>query len=149
MNVTFRQAVEDDLSEAVALMHDDVLGSRRESGDIEVYRTAFQKMQAEPFNQLIVGEADGGRIVAVYQFTLITGISQIGLRRAQVEAVRVAADVRSQGIGKAAMEDAEDRARNAGARLMQLTSNKERDRTHEFYRRLGYVDTHLGFKKPL
>ncbi|NNE79630.1 MAG: GNAT family N-acetyltransferase [Silicimonas sp.] len=149
MKVRFREATEADLPAAVALMTDDILGQGREGADFGIYLEAFRAMAAEPCNFLIVGETATVDVVAVYQFTLMTGIAQKGLRRAQIEAIRVASDLRGKGIGKMLMDDAEDRARSAGARLLQLTTNRERDRTHAFYRRQGYVDTHLGFKKPL
>ena len=148
MTITFRKAVEADIPAVVALLVDDALGQTRESLDLSDYVAAFRAMEQEPHNYLLVGEIEG-RIVATYQLALISGVSLKGARRAQVEAVRIAADLRSQGLGRALMADAETRAREQGARLMQLTSNKARDRTHAFYLREGYEPSHIGFKKPL
>lgn len=39
--------------------------------------------------------------------------------------------------------------RRNGASLAQLTSDKLRDDAHRFYLRLGYVASHVGFKKSL
>ena len=147
--IRFREATSADIPAIVALLSDDVLGQGREAADLEPYEKAFAAMAEEPGNILIVGEFEAGRVVATYQFTLMTGLSQKGLRRAQLEAIRVASEVRGQGIGLALMEDAELRARAADAGLMQFTSNKKRDRAHAFYERLGIVPTHEGFKKPL
>ncbi len=67
----------------------------------------------------------------------------------QVEAVRTSAARRGQGIGATLMAYIEDEARRRGAARMQLTTNRERVRAHEFYERLGFVGSHVGMKKYL
>ena len=146
--LTFRLATRADVTAVVALLADDVLGRGRESGQLDPYLAAFDAMQTEGGNQLIVGEA-GDRVLATYQLTVISGLSLSAARRAQIEAVRVDASLRGQGAGAALMADAEARARAAGASLMQLTSNASRTDAHRFYERLGYAPSHIGFKKPL
>ena len=146
--LTFRPATRADIPAVVALLADDVLGRGRESAELAPYLAAFDAMQAEGGNQLIVGEA-GDQVLATYQLTVISGLSLSAARRAQIEAVRVDASLRGQGAGAALMADAEARARAAGASLMQLTSNASRTDAHRFYERLGYAPSHIGFKKPL
>ncbi|MDP2084285.1 MAG: GNAT family N-acetyltransferase [Gemmobacter sp.] len=144
----WRLATRGDVAAVVALLADDALGTTRESADLAPYLAAYDAMQDEAGNQLIVGEADG-RVVATYQLTFISGLSLKATRRAQVESVRVAADLRSRGIGAALMADAEARARAAGCGLIQLTTNRDRAQAHAFYVREGYQPSHVGFKKPL
>ncbi len=55
----------------------------------------------------------------------------------------------SQGAGAALMAECKARARAAEARLIQPATDKSRTRAHEFYDRLGYQATHLGYKKVL
>jgi GNAT superfamily N-acetyltransferase len=144
----FRAATDEDIPAVVALLADDVLGQGREGGDLRRYVAAFRAMAAEGANHLIVGE-DEGAVIACYQITFITGLSLQATRRAQVEGVRVAAGRRGAGLGAALMADAEARARAAGCGLVQFTSNAARPEAHRFYARLGYVPSHVGFKKPL
>lgn len=146
--IVWRPAHRGDVPSVVALLADDALGATREAGDPAAYLAAFDAMQMEGGNQLIVGD-DGGQIVACYQITFISGLSLRASRRAQVEAVRVAAGLRGQGIGAALMADAEARARAAGCKLMQLTTNRSRTRAHAYYAQLGFEASHIGFKKPL
>ena len=148
MNVAFREATLDDLPDVLALMTDDVLGAGREGADFAHYRAAFDRMQGEPHNHLIVAEAQG-RIVATYQLSFISGLSLQAARRAQIETVRVARDLRGQRIGEAMIADAETRARAAGCALMQLTMNKGRTDTARFYQRLGFTPSHIGYKRDL
>jgi len=148
MSVTFRAAEEADVPAVVALLTDDSLGAKREGTDMADYLAAFAAMRAEENNTLVVGEREG-RVVATYQLTFISGLSLKATRRAQVESVRVARDLRSAGIGAELMADAEARARAAGCGLMQLTTNMERTRAHRFYDGLGYEKSHFGYKKTL
>ncbi len=148
MTVLWRAARAEDVPAIVAMLADDMLGQARESADMPSYLAAFEAMQAEGGNLLVVGEEDGA-IVATYQLTMISGLSLRAARRAQLESVRVAAVRRGQGIGAALMADAEARARASGCTLLQFTSNAERKRAHSFYERLGYAATHVGFKKGL
>jgi GNAT superfamily N-acetyltransferase len=146
--IAFREARAEDVAAVVALLSDDFLGRAREVGSTAEYQAAFARMQAEGTNHLVVGEL-GGRIVATYQITFISGLSLMATRRAQVESVRVAADLRGQGVGAALFADAEKRARSAGCLLMQLTSNKTRSEAQRFYERLGFEPSHVGYKKKL
>jgi GNAT superfamily N-acetyltransferase len=99
-------------------------------------------------HQLVVAEHTG-RVIATCQLTILAGLSRKGARRALVEAVRVAVDARSSGVGAALMAEVEARARAAGASLVQLTTDKSRTRAHAFYERLGYSPTHIGYKKQI
>jgi GNAT superfamily N-acetyltransferase len=147
--VSFREALRADVPAIVALLADDEFGAGRETGAPEEYLAAFDAMMREGGNRIVVGEDASGRIVATYQIVFIAGLLLRAARRALIEAVRVASDLRGQGIGRLAMEDAEARARAAGCRLMQLTTNAERKRARAFYEAQGFRATHTGMKKPL
>ena len=145
----FRLATVEDVPAIVALLADDPLGQGREGADLAPYLAAFRALEASRVHQLIVGEDDAGRVVATCQLTILHGLSRQGMTRALVEAVRVAPDLRSRGVGAALIRAAEARARAAGARIIQLTTDKSRTRAHAFYERLGYEASHIGMKKPL
>ncbi|MCR8722822.1 GNAT family N-acetyltransferase [Frigidibacter sp. ROC022] len=149
MTLRFRDARRADVPAVVALLRDDALGAGRETAGPETYLAAFDEMAADPRNRLVVGEDATGRIVATFQFTVIAGLSLRAARRAQIESVRVAADLRGHGIGAALMAEAEARARAAGCSLLQLTSNASRGRAQAFYEQAGMVPSHIGYKKPL
>lgn len=146
--IRFRDATRDDVPEIVAMLADDPLGQGREGRDLAPYLAAFEAIAASGMHQIIVGDI-GGRVVATCQLTILHGLSRQGMTRALVEAVRTAQDLRSQGIGAALMAEVEARARRAGARIVQLTTDKTRQRAHAFYDRLGYEPSHIGYKKVL
>lgn len=148
MTVRFRVAEPEDVPAVLALLTDDHLGSTRETDDLGSYHAAFEAMQNEGNNFLIVGES-AGRVVATYQLTFISGLSLRASRRAQIESVRVASDVRGKRIGEAMLADAETRALRAECKLLQLTMNKSRTDSARFYERLGFTPSHIGYKRDL
>lgn len=66
-----------------------------------------------------------------------------------MESVRVVSDMRGKDVGTALMKEAVRLAREGGCGLVQLDSDTRRSRAHLFYRRLGFVQSHFGFKKQL
>lgn len=147
--VVFRPARREEVAQIARMLADDVLGQTRENADLDIYLSAFDAMANESGNTLMVGVDAEGRVVATYQLTMISGLSLGGARRAQIEAVRVAAHLRGQGVGAALLADAEARAKAGGCVLMQLTSNKTRKDALRFYQEAGYAPSHIGFKKSL
>ncbi len=149
--IVFRQATAADLPALLSLLVDDAVAQARGGYAAEAtpsVRAAFDEIARDPNNELWLGEL-GGAIVAMLQLTLIPGLSRGGMRRALVEAVRVRADLRSRGVGAALMAHVEQRAKDAGCGLIQLTSDRQRLDAHRFYERLGYVASHVGMKKKL
>jgi GNAT superfamily N-acetyltransferase len=147
----FRPAVRADVDAIVRLLADDVLGSTREEYILPLptrYFTAFEAIERDPNNELIVVEL-GGRIVGVLQMTYIPYLTYRGSWRAQIEGVRVDSSLRSSGIGRKLFEWAIARAREKGCRMVQLTSDKSRPDAIRFYESLGFTASHEGMKLHL
>ncbi|GII58765.1 GNAT family acetyltransferase [Planotetraspora thailandica] len=145
MPLSFRTATRDDVPAIVSLLVDDPISASRDARPGLDYEAAFEAIDADPRNELIVVESDG-EIVGTMQMTFIPGLSRRGGERAQVEGVRVSSKHRNQGIGGQMMKWAERRARERGCALVQLTSDKARVDAHRFYLSLGYEASHEGFK---
>ncbi len=150
-DVTFRYATQADLPAVVALLSDDEFAENREIGGDTIsqeYVDAFAAMQKQGNNNMLLAEQDG-RIVGALHLAFVPGLSRRGTTRAIIESVRVASDARGQNIGTAIMKHAIAEAKAGGAKMVQLTSDKRRARAHLFYRRLGFEQSHAGFKKDL
>ncbi|MCX4688150.1 GNAT family N-acetyltransferase [Kitasatospora purpeofusca] len=148
-DLTIRRATGDDLPAIVAMLADDALGATRESpDDLTPYRTAFDRIDADPHQHLVVAER-AGRTVGTLQLTLVPGLSRKGATRTVIEGVRVHGDERGSGLGTELIQWAIERSRELDAQLVQLTSDITRTDAHRFYERLGFVPSHLGFKLAL
>ena len=149
--VTFRTARRDDLAAIIAMLADDDIARTRSGHTTTVTDeiiTAFEEIVRDPNNDLVVGEHTG-EIVASLQLTFISGLSRGGMRRAQVESVRVRSDLRGHRIGERLMAAPIDRARQRGCAIMELTTDLRRSDAHRFYQRLGFETTHAGMKRTL
>ncbi|HVE56871.1 MAG TPA: GNAT family N-acetyltransferase [Pyrinomonadaceae bacterium] len=151
MNLKFRQATREDLPEIVRMLADDFLGAQRERYENplpESYLKAFEEIQIDKNNELIIAELDGA-IIGTLQITFTPSISFQGGKRAGVESVRVDEKYRGQGIGRELMLYAINRAREEKCVSMQLTTNADRTDAHRFYENLGFKKSHLGMKLSL
>lgn len=147
----FRRATRQDVPDIVRLLADDPLGAQRERYEqplpAEYYR-AFEAIETDPNNELIVAERDGD-VVGVLQLTFIPYLTHQGSWRALIEGVRVSSALRGQGLGRSLLQWAIARARERGCRIVQLTTDRTRPDALRFYESLGFRATHEGLKLDL
>ena len=145
----FRKATKEDVSFIVQMIADDELGKLRENYQDplpEVYYQAFANIDQDPNQELTVVENEEGEIIGTLQLSFIQYLTYQGGIRAQIEAVRIRSDQRGQGIGETLFKWAINRAKEKGAQLLQLTSDKKRPDAIRFYEQLGFKATHEGMK---
>lgn len=150
-NFNIRKACRKDVPQIVRLLANDSLGKQRESYQDPFpakYYTAFSEIDADQNQHLIVIE-DGKKIIGTLQLTIITYLTYQGGQRGQIEAVRIDESYRGQGIGRIMLEWAINKARDLNCHMVQLTMDKERLDTIEFYQKLGFVASHEGLKLHL
>jgi GNAT superfamily N-acetyltransferase len=145
----FRKATEQDISIIVEMISDDKLGKERENFQVPLptaYLKAFEKINSDENQELIIVENDNAEVIGTLQLTFIQYLTYQGGVRAQIEAVRIRKDQRGLGIGKEMFQWAIARAKERGAHLLQLTSDKKRPEAIKFYEDLGFKQSHEGMK---
>lgn len=146
--IVIRSMQRDDVVPAIQLLIGGALGATVEDPSREAeYWEAVQDIVASGGTVLVAD--DDGEVVGMCQVFTFRHFQHVGGRAAEVESVHVRADRRSQGIGEQLMGAAEEFARQHGCYRVQLTSNNQRFDAHRFYVRLGYDQSHQGFKKLL
>lgn len=144
------RAEREHVSAIVALLADDRLGSAREGAtDDPAYTAAFERIDADPNQLLVVVLDEQDDVVGTLQMSLLPGLSRRGMLRSQIEAVRVGAGRRGTGLGTDLFAWAIEHSRGCGAGLVQLTTDKSRPQAKAFYERLGFTATHDGMKLAL
>ena len=143
-----RAARRADLPVIMAMLADDILGRDREGGADEVVAAAFAEIERDPNSTIWVIERDG-QVIGCAQLTCIAGLSQRGMKRGLIEAVRIASEARGGGLGRWFVGGLIGKARAAGCGVVQLTSDKRRTDAHRFYENLGFARSHEGFKLRL
>lgn len=142
----FRQANQDDLMAIISMLADDLLGRARENIDnLEKYRRAFLEISSSKNDFLAVIELEK-EIIGTCHLTIMPSLTLQGLKRMNIEAVRVVEKFSNQGIGSWMMKKAIEFAKKHDVSIIQLTSNKSRKDAHRFYEKLGFEKTHEGMK---
>ncbi|MEU7021387.1 GNAT family N-acetyltransferase [Streptomyces sp. NPDC046203] len=148
-----RPATRADLPAVLALLADEERVVDPASMTVTpAHARAFADIEADARNELLVlaeTAEPGATVLGCLQATYIPGLGKGGAERALIEAVRIRADRRGDGLGRALMTGAVARARARGCALVQLTSNKSRTDAHRFYASLGFARSHDGFKLTL
>jgi len=145
----FRKATTEDLPHIVEMLANDTLGSTRERYQDALsdnYYKAFQNINEDCNQELIVVEDFDKSIIGTLQLSFIQYLTYQGGIRAQVEAVRVREDKRGNGLGEKLFKWAIHRASEKGAHLLQLTTDKRRPEAINFYEKLGFSSSHEGMK---
>ncbi|KHF39268.1 GNAT family N-acetyltransferase [Halalkalibacter okhensis] len=147
----FRKAKKEDLKDIVRMLADDELGSKRERFEEplpDIYDQSFSEIEKQAGNQILLA-IEGGAVVGCLQLTIIPGLARMGMKRAQIEGVRVDKKVRGKKIGEKLFEEAMAIAKSEGCGLVQLTTDKNRKDAHRFYEKLGFKASHDGMKLSL
>lgn len=146
------RATIDDVEAIVAMIADDLLGSKREKYVQPLpreYFEAFERINADKNQELMVVKNQSVKVIGTFQMTFIPYLTYQGGTRAQIEGVRVHKDYRGRGIGKLIFEWAIQRAKEKKAHLLQLTTDKQRPDAIHFYESLGFKSSHVGMKLHL
>lgn len=142
-----RKALVEDLPAIIQMLADDDLGNKREDvNNFSKYLSAFIRINSDPNQELMVMTDYRQHVVGTFQLTMISYLTYQGGVRAQIEAVRVHKDYRGNGLGKKMFEWAIERAKANGAHLIQLTTDKQRPEALDFYKSIGFIDSHEGMK---
>lgn len=147
-----RKAIKSDVPTIVGMLANDKLGKLREDYREplpNIYFDAFEKIDRDPNQELVVIENDQKQILGTLQLSFIQYLTYQGGIRAQIEAVRVNSEHRGKGIGKKLFQWAIARSKERKAHVVQLTTDKKRPDALKFYQSLGFVDSHEGMKLHL
>jgi GNAT superfamily N-acetyltransferase len=147
-DLTYRAATAADLPFMVALIAADDVGVQMDDPadpNGPAYEAALAAIDADPNQELFVVELEG-EVIGTFQLSYLPGIARGGMRRGLIESVHVVPSHRSKGVGGTMIGWAVARCRERGCGMVQLTSNKKRVDAHRFYRKLGFDQSHEGFK---
>ncbi len=147
-----RRAESKDLPSIVEMIAHDKLGQLREDFQNplpEKYYDAFEQITSDSKQELVVMENESGQVIGTLQLSFIQYLTYQGGIRAQIEAVRVHEKYRNKGVGQQLFEWAIQRAKEKGAHLVQLTTDKKRPQALSFYEKLGFKASHEGMKLHL
>ena len=148
MDIKFSIAKREHLESIVNLLKNDFLGKNRQDDCIENYNDAWDKIENDVNNNIVIGILNQ-EVICCAQITYIPGLTYSGKARLQIEGVRVIDSLTGKGVGKLLFDYIEKIARNKNCILLQLTTDKLREEATNFYNKIGYKASHIGMKKKL
>jgi len=108
--------------------------------------TIFSGIAADPDRALLVATVDGALAGTVDLLLVRPSLTHGGRPWAAVENVVTDRRFRRRGVGRALMEEAARRSREAGCHRLQLLSRVQRTQAHAFYRAIGMEASAQGFR---
>ena len=147
-SLTYRKATIQDLGKVIDLLREDELGKAREGLSEKLnqcYIDAFYTIHNDP-NQYLMVALLNLEIVGTAHLTIIPSLTFRGSTRMQIEGIRILEKHRGQGFGRWMLNAAIDYGKQHNASIIQLTTNKKRLKSTEFYEKLGFQSTHHGMK---
>ncbi|UOY07056.1 GNAT family N-acetyltransferase [Muricauda sp. SCSIO 64092] len=147
-----REATEEDIPGIVEMLANDELGKKREDFRLPIpknYLLAYERIASDANQELLVLENDSTKVIGTLQLSFLQYLTYQGGLRAQIEQVRIHHSYRGKGLGKLLFQYAINRAKEKGAHVIQLTTDKKRPEALEFYTNLGFQPSHEGMKLHL
>lgn len=128
------------------LISDDMLGECPDCPDLSA---AFARIDGDP-NQLLAVVLDAAEhVIGTFQITFVTTLARGGAMRAVVNGARIRAGEDSVEVGREVFRWIRKRARSEGARVLMVSTEKDRSHVHGFYTTMGFRQTHEGLTLPL
>jgi GNAT superfamily N-acetyltransferase len=147
--LVIRRAAEEDKAVVFRLYqeldnaYEQVTSDEREHQD-----KRWKEVLGDERQHILLAEKNG-QVVGALNLVVVPNLGHQGQPWAAVTNVVVDAKYRGQGIGKQLLAKAGDIAREQRCYKIVLSSNIARKDAHDFYRHLGWQQSHIGFCLPL
>ena len=150
-DIEINAAIAADLPAIVGLLFDDPIGNGREATTSDAmpgYAEALKAIIAHPDSVILVARCSG-KVIGCVQVNVLINLSYRGAKRAMIEDMRIAQDVRGRGLGRALIDAALAWGTASGCSLAQLFVHEDRAEAHAFYEACGFTWAHRGYRKTL
>lgn len=144
-----RAAIRSDLGAILRLLRELGDTTHTQSSQVRMSSAAVRawtRMENDPDRTVLVAE-QRGEIIGTLDLLVVANLTHDAQSWAVVDNLVVDPATRRQGIGRALMEDALDRAMRSGCYKVELLSHETRHVAHQFYTSLGFANSAEGFRR--
>jgi GNAT superfamily N-acetyltransferase len=139
MTLHIREATADDLPQVLALYAQPGLDDGQVMSETQARAIHSQFARYPNYRLFVASDAQAPHeIIGSYALLVMHNLAHRGTPSAIAEDVVVHEARRSNGVGREMMAHAMAEAQAAGCYKLALSSNKRRERAHEFYESLGF-----------
>ncbi|RCV49817.1 GNAT family N-acetyltransferase [Marinitenerispora sediminis] len=146
-----RAAIRSDLGAILRLLRDLGDSTPTQSGTVRMSSAAVRawtRIETDPQRSVLVAERRG-QIIGTLDLIVVANLTHDAQPWAIVDNVVVDAACRRRGVGRALVEEALNRAAEAGCYKIELLSHESRTGAHAFYRAMGFENSAEGFRHYL
>ncbi len=140
-NSTARKACSEDCKQ----IYNFVCDLEEHEFEYSIFENLYLRNITNPENIYLVAEEAGilsGYISCHAQFLL-----HHGGRVFEIQELYVVPEFRKMGVGKLLVETLESTLHQLDYQSLEVTANKKREKTHDFYAKMGFQFSHLKFTK--
>lgn len=130
-----------------AIIHSFVTELEEMDFDRELFNQHYQHNIADKGNIYLVA-MDPNEAVIGYLSCHGQILLHHGGKVFEIQEMFVRADYRGQGIGEKLVRALEDKLADHSYQSLEVTTNNKRMATREFYKKNGFIETHIKFTKP-
>lgn len=155
--ITVRQAKQSDMDQVLKILDDFRTAVKRiinpestEINDSARFKGApiFKDVMKNSHNGAIFIALDGTKYIGIISIYKVPQVRK-GLYRAEIEEIYVDPEYQGKGVSAMLMKQAEQWAIKNDIEVIQLISNFHLKRAHNFYGKMGFVETSKSFEKKL
>ncbi len=141
MNLIIKAATEQSIDDILEMLYE--LGRPRPDGNIDGFRDIIEQYIIDQDKMILVAIHDD-RIVGMISIMFLSRLNRI-TKEMYIPELIVTHDLRSCGIGTRLVNECISLARQYGCHRIRLETGNQRQRSHQFYKRLGFKQTSLSF----
>jgi (aminoalkyl)phosphonate N-acetyltransferase len=113
--------------------------------EYSVFESLYKRNLDNPENIYLVTEE--GRAISGYVSCHGQFLLHHGGRVFEIQELYVGPEFRSKGIGRLLLQNLEVALSQFDYKSLEVTANKRREKTHDFYTKMGFQFTHFKFTK--
>lgn len=144
MNTCIREAHEEDIEGILKIYSQPSIDNGVYLAPNEA-KEIFRTIESYPNYKIYVSEIDNN-IVGTIAVLIMHNIGHLGKKSAVFESIAVLPEWQGRGIGKKMLEHAIDLCKEHGCYKITLSANIKREKAHQFYESLGFVQHGISFK---
>lgn len=147
-NIKIREASNNDIPIILGLLYE--LGRPKPENDsaVDIFRKLARNYVNNSDKQILVAEYDDVKIIGMASVVFLPRLNQT-LMEMYIPELIILEEYREKGIGKKLIESCISLAKNKKCYRIRLESGNQRIESHEFYTRIGFIQSAFSFTKNL
>ena len=147
-NIIIREATKNDAPIILGLLYELGRPKPQEDSDVDSFRKIARKYISDSDKKILIAEIDDVQIAGMLSLVFLPRLNQ-KTQEMYIPELIVLGKYQRQGIGKKLIDACISLAKQKDCHRIRLESGIQRKESHEFYKKLGFVQSSYFFAKNL